>query len=171
MDLSSNQLLGGIPGSFGDWQMMIYLNLSSNLLGGSIPDSFGKLLSIEVLDFSSNALSGSVPKSLANLTYLANFNLSFNRLNRQIPEGGVFSSITLKSLMGNNALCGLPREGIAPCQNRKHSRSKQLLLRVIIPEVVTLLVLSACLCMLVRRKMNKQGKMRASFDTDLLYSS
>uniref|UniRef100_A0ACD5W298 Uncharacterized protein n=1 Tax=Avena sativa TaxID=4498 RepID=A0ACD5W298_AVESA len=168
MDLSSNQLSGGIPGSFGDLQMMIYLNLSSNLLQGSIPDSLGKLLSIEELDFSSNALSGAIPESLANLTYLTNLNLSFNGLGGQIPEGGVFSNITLKSLMGNGALCGLPREGIAPCQKIKHSRSKQILLKVILPAVVTLFILSACLYMLVGRKMNKQGNMVASSETDLL---
>jgi hypothetical protein len=169
MDLSSNQLSGGIPASFGDLQMITYLNLYSNLFEGSIPDSLGKLLNIEDLDLSSNALSGVIPKSLANLTYLDNLNLSFNKLDGQIPEGGVFSNITLKSLMGNSALCGLPREGIAPCQNRKHSRS-QLLLKVILPAVVTLLILAACLYMLVRRKMNKQGKMSASAssDTDVL---
>ncbi|VAH78768.1 unnamed protein product [Triticum turgidum subsp. durum] len=167
MDLSSNQLSGDIPTSFGALQMMINLNLSRNLLEGSIPDSIGKLLSIEELDFSSNALSGVIPTSLANLTYLANLNLSFNRLDGQIPGGGVFSNITLESLMGNSALCGLPRKGIAPCQNNTHSRSKQLLLKVIVPAVVTLSILSACMYMLVRRKMNKQGKMSLPSNTDL----
>ncbi|KQK09298.1 putative receptor-like protein kinase At3g47110 [Brachypodium distachyon] len=168
MDLSNNQLSGDIPASFGELQMMIYLNLSSNLLEGSVPDSVGKLLSIEELDFSSNALSGAIPKSLANLTYLTNLNLSFNRLDGKIPEGGVFSNITLKSLMGNRALCGLPREGIARCQNNMHSTSKQLLLKVILPAVVTLFILSACLCMLVRKKMNKHEKMPLPTDTDLV---
>ncbi|KAI4965177.1 hypothetical protein ZWY2020_055278 [Hordeum vulgare] len=145
MDLSSNQLSGDIPASFGELQMMIDLNLSRNLLEGSIPDSLGKLLSIEELDFSSNVLSGAIPNSLANLTYLANLNLSFNRLDGQIPKGGVFSNITLESLMGNT-----------PCQNNTHSRSKQLLLKVILPAVVTLFILSAC-----------QGKMSLPSNTDL----
>uniref|UniRef100_A0A0D3EST7 non-specific serine/threonine protein kinase n=1 Tax=Oryza barthii TaxID=65489 RepID=A0A0D3EST7_9ORYZ len=168
MDLSRNQLSGDIPFSFGELQMMIYMNLSNNLLQGSIPDSVGKLLSIEELDLSSNVLSGVIPKSLANLTYLANLNLSFNRLEGQIPEGGAFSNITVKSLMGNKALCGLPSQGIESCQSKTHSRSIQRLLKFILPAVVAFFILAFCLCMLVRRKMNKQGKMPLSSDADLL---
>ncbi|KAF2951778.1 hypothetical protein DAI22_01g288800 [Oryza sativa Japonica Group] len=168
MDLSRNQLSGDIPFSFGELQMMIYMNLSSNLLQGSIPDSVGKLLSIEELDLSSNVLSGVIPKSLANLTYLANLNLSFNRLEGQIPEGGVFSNITVKSLMGNKALCGLPSQGIESCQSKTHSRSIQRLLKFILPAVVAFFILAFCLCMLVRRKMNKPGKMPLPSDADLL---
>jgi hypothetical protein len=138
--------------------MMIYLNLSRNLFQGSIPDSLGKLLNIEELDLSNNVLSGVIPKALANLSYLANLNLSFNRLDGQIPEGGVFSSITLESLMGNNALCGLPTLGIAPCQSKtNHSRSKQQLLKVLLPAVLAFFISVSCLCMLVRIKINRKG--------------
>lgn len=148
--------------------MLIYMNLSSNLLQGSIPDSVGKLLSIEELYLSANVPSRVIPTSLANLTYLANLNLSFNRLEGQIPEGGVFSNITVKSLMGNKALCGLPNQGIESCQSKTHSSSIQRLLKFILPAVVAFFILAFCLCMLVRRKMNKQGKMPLPSDADLL---
>jgi len=169
MDLSRNKLSGGIPISIGELHMMIYLNLSSNLFQGSIPGSFGKLVSIEELDLSSNVLSGAIPKSLTNLTYLANLNLSFNRLDGQVPEGGVFSNITLESLMGNNGLCGLPRLEIAPCQNNTdHSWSKLEVLKVILPAVLAIFVLALCLYMLVRVKVNIGRKMTVPSGTDLL---
>lgn len=168
MDLSSNQLSGDIPTSFGDLDMMIYLNLSNKFFQGSIPDSLGKLFSITQFDLSSNELSGAIPKSLVNLTYLANLNLSFNRLDGQIPEGGVFTSITVTSLMGNNALCGLPRLAIAPCQNKtNHSRSKQLLLIALLPAVIAIFILASCLYLLVRRKVNKKENMSTSLDIAL----
>ncbi|OEL35453.1 putative LRR receptor-like serine/threonine-protein kinase [Dichanthelium oligosanthes] len=160
MDLSGNQLSGDIPVSFGALNMMISLNLSSNLLQGSIPDSLGNLLNIQDLDLSSNVLSGAIPKSLATLTYLANLNLSYNKLNGQIPEGGVFSNITIKSLMGNNELCGLPNIGIAPCQNNtNHSRSKQLLLKVLLPAAVAIFISASFLYRLVSKSKNKKGNM------------
>ncbi|KAL6840482.1 hypothetical protein ACP4OV_030292 [Aristida adscensionis] len=168
MDLSGNQLSGDIPISFGELHMMINLNLSSNSFQGPIPDTFGKLLSIENLNLSSNVLSGSIPESLGNLIYLANLNLSFNRLDGQIPKGGVFLNITLKSLMGNKGLCGLPRQGIAPCQNNSHSLSKQLLLTIILPVVVAIFIFATCLYMLVSRKIRKKRKMSQPLDTDLL---
>ncbi|RCV26888.1 hypothetical protein SETIT_5G281400v2 [Setaria italica] len=168
MDLSSNQLSGEIPTSIGNLQMMINLNLSSNLFQGSLPDSIGNLLSIEELDLSSNMLSGSIPETMTNLSHLANLNLSFNSLDGQIPERGVFSNITLLSLMGNEALCGLPRLGIAPCQNNHdQSRLKPKLLKVILPAVLGFFVLAACLYMLVRVKVNIGRKMTVPSDTDL----
>jgi hypothetical protein len=168
MDLSGNKLSGDIPVSLGELRMMIYLNLSRNLFQGSIPGSFGNMLNIEELDLSSNALSGAIPKSLTNLTYLANLNLSFNRLDGQIPEGGVFSNITLKSLMGNNALCGLPRLGIAQCQNTSNqSQPKYLLIKVLLPSLLGFFALAVFLYMLVRMKVNNQRKMLVPSDTDL----
>ena len=110
-------------------------NLSRDLFHGRIPGSFGNILNIEELDLSSNALFVAIPKSLTNLTYLANLNLSFNRLDGHI-QGGLFSNIILKSLMGNsqkkslignNALHGLPRLGIAQCQNTSNQSDQKVL--------------------------------------------
>jgi hypothetical protein len=146
--------------------MMIYLNLSSNSFEGSIPNSLGKLLNVEELDLSSNVVSGSIPTSLANLTYLANLNLSFNRLDGQIPEGGIFSNITLRSLVGNNTLCGLPRLGITPCQNNtNHSRSKKLLLIVLLPATAVVFISASCLYLLVRREINKKVNLSQPLDS------
>ncbi|KAJ1284909.1 hypothetical protein BS78_03G241500 [Paspalum vaginatum] len=167
--LAMNGLTGKIPVELSNHTGLLGLDLSENNLEGSIPDSFGNLLSIEELDLSSNLLSGAIPKSLTNLTYLANLNLSFNRLGGQIPEGGVFLNITLKSLMGNNALCGLPRLGIAQCPNTsKQSRPKQLLIKVLLPAVLAFFILAVFLyMMLARMKVNKRRKMPVPSDTDM----
>ena len=108
IDIPNNAFTGRLPTnfnckpiSFGELCMMIYLNLSRDLFHGWIPGSFGNILNIEELDLSSNALFVAIPKSLTNLTYLANLNLSFNRLDGHM-QGGLFSNIILKSLMGNS---------------------------------------------------------------------
>ncbi|KAL7611155.1 hypothetical protein Lser_V15G12828 [Lactuca serriola] len=58
MDLSSNQLVGGIPVELTALSMLMGLNLSNNHLTGFIPDSIGNMTSLESLDFSKNELTG-----------------------------------------------------------------------------------------------------------------
>jgi len=116
MDLSNNQLVGHLPYSFAKLQMLTYLDISNNSLEGPILDSFRSLTTLETLDLSWNNLSGTIPNYLVNFTYLSNLNLSFNNLEGQVPNGGVFSNLTLKSLMGNVRLCGGPAHlEFSPC--------------------------------------------------------
>uniref|UniRef100_A0A0E0MTE9 non-specific serine/threonine protein kinase n=1 Tax=Oryza rufipogon TaxID=4529 RepID=A0A0E0MTE9_ORYRU len=152
IDLSSNSLLGSIPESFGQIRMLTYLNLSHNSIGDSIPYSFQELANLATLDLSSNNLSGTIPKFLANFTYLTALNLSFNRLEGQIPDGGVFSNITLQSLIGNAALCGAPRLGFSPCLQKSHSNSRHFL-RFLLPVVtVAFGCMVICIFLMIRRK-------------------
>uniref|UniRef100_A0A0E0FIX9 non-specific serine/threonine protein kinase n=1 Tax=Oryza nivara TaxID=4536 RepID=A0A0E0FIX9_ORYNI len=152
IDLSSNSLLGSIPESFGQIRMLTYLNLSHNSFGDSIPYSFQELANLATLDLSSNNLSGTIPKFLANFTYLTALNLSFNRLEGQIPDGGVFSNITLQSLIGNAALCGAPRLGFSPCLQKSHSNSGHFL-RFLLPVVtVAFGCMVICIFLMIRRK-------------------
>ncbi|CAM0958870.1 unnamed protein product [Alopecurus aequalis] len=127
MDLSSNFLVGSIPKSIGELKMLTYLNLSHNSFGGPIGDPLQKLNNLASLDLSFNNISGTIPMFLENFTVLIILNLSFNMLEGQIPEGGVFSNLSLQSLIGNAGLCGAPRLGFSPCVNKSHSSNRHLL--------------------------------------------
>ncbi|GJN29540.1 hypothetical protein PR202_gb17769 [Eleusine coracana subsp. coracana] len=139
--------------------MLTYLNLSHNSFQDQIPNSFGKLTSLETLDLSYNRLSGSIPMYLANFTYLTNLNLSFNKLEGSVPEGGVFTNISLQSLLGNDALCGAPRLGLSPCTIKSHSNNGRIL-KFVLPSVIAaaLGAIALCLYVTIRRKTIKQGE-------------
>ncbi|CAL4961952.1 unnamed protein product [Urochloa decumbens] len=160
MDLSSNQFLGNIPASLGAVSTLTYLNLSKNNLQDKVPDAIGKLSGIKKLDLSYNDLSGTIPKSFANLSDRTSLNLSFNRLYGQIPEGGVFSNITLQSLEGNTALCGLPRLGFPHCPNDEFNHRHRFgLLKIVIPtSVAAAIAVGVCLFILIRTRVNKRPK-------------
>ncbi|XP_037451627.1 probable LRR receptor-like serine/threonine-protein kinase At3g47570 [Triticum dicoccoides] len=154
IDLSSNLFVGRLPSSFGQLVMLSYLNLSQNSFDDSIPDSFHHLTNLATLDLSYNNLSGGIPNYLANFTYLTDLNLSFNELQGQIPNGGVFSSLSLQSLIGNKGLCGAPRIGFSPCLDK--STHSQHFLRFILPAgIVAVGALAACVYLLDKRKKKK----------------
>nr|BBF90169.1 putative receptor kinase TRKc [Oryza rufipogon] len=157
LDTSDNLLVGQLPNSFGYHQMLAYLNLSHNSFTDSIPNSISHLTSLEVLDLSYNNLSGTIPKYLANFTYLTTLNLSSNKLKGEIPNGGVFSNITLISLMGNAALCGLPRLGFLPCLDKSHSTNGSHYLKFILPAItIAVGALALCLYQMTRKKIKRK---------------
>lgn len=101
LELSSNFLVGGIPGSLGNCSGLQSLVLYSNLLEEVIPIELGRLSMLEVLDVSRNSLSGSIPPQLGNcseLSILVLSNLWDPLPNAVNPEGnislGQFASAT-----------------------------------------------------------------------------
>ncbi|XP_061376210.1 receptor-like protein EIX1 [Gastrolobium bilobum] len=107
VDLSDNNLSGGIPREITNLDGLIYLNLSKNQLIGQIPPSIGNMRSLESIDFSRNQLSGEIPSTISNLSFLSKLDLSYNHLWGGIPTGTQLQSFEASSFVGNN-LCGPP---------------------------------------------------------------
>jgi hypothetical protein len=155
MDLSNNQLVGCLPDSFAKLQMLTYLDFSHNSLDHSIPDSFRSPTNLETLDLSSNNLSGTIPNYLSNFSCLSSLNLSFNNLEGHVPNGGVFSNLTFKSLMGNVRLCGGPPHlGFSPCADKSYypTFGFRLLFFATRAFAIACLAITVCLCLSRRKK-------------------
>ncbi|KAK1274973.1 LRR receptor-like serine/threonine-protein kinase EFR [Acorus gramineus] len=161
MDLSSNRLSGPLPSTLGNLQMLVNLNLFNNTFSGPIPDSFSPLISLNSLDLSSNSLSGEIPKSLTELQDLSFLNLSFNRLEGVVPNNGTFTNLTLRSLMGNLALCGgAMKLGLPPCANSSGTKSRKILLKYILPAIIvcmTVLVIVLMVHMFLKKRKPAPG--------------
>jgi Leucine-rich repeat (LRR) protein len=165
MDISDNQFVGYLPNSFSNVLMLTYLNFSHNSLEGSILDSLRSLTNLETLDLSWNNLTGIIPNYLTNFTDLSTLNLSFNNLEGQVPNGGVFSNLTLKSLMGNVRLCGgAPQLGFSPCPEKYKPTFCGHFLKFILPALaISFCAITICLYLL-RRKRIKKPDVKASTD-------
>ncbi|KAJ1276029.1 hypothetical protein BS78_05G182700 [Paspalum vaginatum] len=162
IDLSSNFLYGGIPESIGQLRMLTNLNLSHNSIENSIPDSFQELTSLEALDLSSNNLSSTIPMFFANFTFLITLNLSFNELEGKIPEGGVFSNITIQSLIGNAGLCDAPRLGFSACHHKSPSSIRHSLKFLLPAAIVALGSILLCVYLMIRRNLKNKGEAQNS---------
>jgi hypothetical protein len=107
------------------------------------------------LDLSSNNLSGTIPNYLSNFSYLSSLNLSFNNLEGHVPNGGVFSNLTFKSLMGNVRLCGGPPHlGFSPCADKSYypTFGFRLLFFATRAFAIACLAITVCLCLSRRKK-------------------
>ncbi|KAM3206166.1 hypothetical protein ACQJBY_061688 [Aegilops geniculata] len=120
IDLSFNQLTGGIPEEIAALDALINLNLSWNRLSGKIPNKLGALQALESLDLSRNMLSGGIPSSLSDLTYLSYLDLSDNNLTGRIPSGRQLDTLYTQQpsmYSGNSDLCGPPLPYSCPGKN------------------------------------------------------
>ncbi|KEH15552.1 LRR receptor-like kinase family protein, partial [Medicago truncatula] len=155
LDLSRNHISSNIPETISSLKTLQNLSLADNKLYGSIPTSLDEMVSLISLDLSQNMLTGVIPKSLESLLYLQNINFSYNRLQGEIPYGGAFQNLTAHSFMHNLALCGNPRLQVPPCgkQDQKMSMTKKIILKFILPIVVSAILVVACIiCFKLRRK-------------------
>ncbi|KEH19857.1 LRR receptor-like kinase family protein [Medicago truncatula] len=166
LDLSRNQISSNIPTTISSLQNLQNLSLAHNKLNGSIPASLNGMLSLISLDLSQNMLTGVIPKSLESLLYLQNINFSYNRLQGEIPNGGHFKNFTAQSFMHNEALCGDPHLQVPTCgkQVKKWSMEKKLILKCILPIVVSSILVVACIILL---KHNKRKKNKTSLERGL----
>lgn len=106
LDVSHNELSGGIPSDIGKFSSLQLLNISKNSLVGEIPKTIGKLKALDILDLSENQLNGSIPSEIGGATSLKDLILSRNSLAGNIPSSiGACSSLT-SLILSTNSLSG-----------------------------------------------------------------
>ncbi|XP_057510623.1 probable LRR receptor-like serine/threonine-protein kinase At1g12460 isoform X2 [Actinidia eriantha] len=86
IDLSFNNLSGGLPSRVCDIPGLVYLSLRSNVLTGNVQEQVSGCQSLELLDFGTNLFSGLAPFELLGRTNLTYFNISGNRFEGEIPD-------------------------------------------------------------------------------------
>ena len=87
LDLSNNELAGGIPHWLEHLTNLKSINLSSNLFSGAnFAQWLDELAFLEELYLGSNQLSGSIPPELGQLTSLGSLGLSENQFSGSIPD-------------------------------------------------------------------------------------
>ncbi|XP_062206816.1 receptor-like protein kinase HSL1 [Phragmites australis] len=103
LDLSGNQISGGIPRSVAKLRQLTQMNMSRNRLTGEIPAELGAMPVLSVLDLSSNKLSGDIPPALVKPN-LNSLNLSSNQLSGEVPAGLAIAAYD-RSFLDNPSLC------------------------------------------------------------------
>ncbi|KAK2635039.1 hypothetical protein Ddye_029831 [Dipteronia dyeriana] len=88
------------------------IDLSWNNLTGGIPDEVSSLSALHILNLSHNYLAGPIPPSLSSLTSLTRLNLSYNNLAGRIPPLPKFVDPSI--FEGNPSLCGAPLPNKCP---------------------------------------------------------
>ncbi|MED6143869.1 hypothetical protein PIB30_009945 [Stylosanthes scabra] len=86
LDMSSNNLSGGLTDCWTNWKSLLHINLGNNDLSGKIPPSMGLLENLKSLHLHENNLSGDIPLSLKNCHSLLILNVRENRLSGSIPN-------------------------------------------------------------------------------------
>ncbi|XP_042978586.1 receptor-like protein 45 isoform X3 [Carya illinoinensis] len=126
LDLSCNNLTGGIPPVIDQMSSLHALNLSHNQLTGKIPITFSKLALLESLDLSHNSLSGEIPSSLIDLSFLSVFNVAHNNLSGKLPDmKAQFATFEKSSFEGNLFLCGRPLDKSCSKVNKSYPTPTQ----------------------------------------------
>ena len=117
LDLSDNNLTGGIPEEIGDLTFLHSLNLMGNTFTGGIPATIGNLTKLETLELSYSNLSGEIPSEIGKCSNLTIIQLNDNRLSGTIPnEIGKLTQLKWLHLYNNNLSGDLPTQ-IGDCVN------------------------------------------------------
>lgn len=103
LDLSHNQLTGGIPDNLQTLKSLTVLQFNGNSLAGRIPPWLGELPSLELLYLDHNKFFGTIPESLSNLANLKYLALENNFLTGPIPQSFVkLGNLIQLHLLSNN---------------------------------------------------------------------
>jgi len=85
IDLSGNNLVGGLPQTIRNLSSLRTLRLSSNSLVGTLPGALVDLGDLEVLAVAHNGFSGEIPPAVGTLPFLSTLDLEDNDFTGPIP--------------------------------------------------------------------------------------
>lgn len=158
LNLGHNSLSGPIPMSIGNCLSMEELYLENNFFEGTIPLSLRLMRGLRVLNISSCRLTGQIPEFLQSLN-LTSISVSFNGLEGALPTKGVFSSVVMADVVGNEKLCGgLPQFKLPKCEF-ENPRMRRLSRYVkVILYTLSVLVAITCIIVLVYLLRHRRGK-------------
>uniref|UniRef100_A0ACD5WJ06 Uncharacterized protein n=1 Tax=Avena sativa TaxID=4498 RepID=A0ACD5WJ06_AVESA len=138
LNISSNQLTGGIPPSLANLTKLQSLVLGKNLLSGGIPPALGSISGLRVLELHSNPLGGAIPASLGNLLSLERINVSIAQLESAIPsELSRCTNLTVVGLAVNKLSGELPVSWAKLTNVQEFNVSKNVLTGEILPDYFT----------------------------------
>ncbi|XP_015087079.1 receptor-like protein 9DC1 [Solanum pennellii] len=107
LDLSFNNVSGGIPNSLGNtFKALKILRLSMCSLAGPFPEFIGQLSQITQLDLSHNNLDGKIPDVFYNLQMLTSLSLDNNNFTGPFPPSLVNLTNLQVLRLRNNSLSG-----------------------------------------------------------------
>ncbi|XVF21248.1 hypothetical protein REPUB_Repub12eG0073800 [Reevesia pubescens] len=107
LDLSSNNLYGGIPSNISKiLKYVTSLDLSSNNFSGEIPKDLANCSFLNILKLDHNSLTGQIPAELGLLSRMKTFSVASNLLTGQIPN--FTFPLSADSVANNPGLCGKP---------------------------------------------------------------
>ena len=111
LNLSNQNLIGGLPKEIGNLTELKYLYLNDNRFTGSLPKEIGNLTKLKYLHLHDNRFTGSLPKEIGNLTKLKHLHLHDNRFTGSLPsELGNLVELDSLWLYDNRFTGGLPKE-------------------------------------------------------------
>ncbi|KAJ6996726.1 hypothetical protein NC653_013350 [Populus alba x Populus x berolinensis] len=117
LDLSSNNLSGSVPSSFGSCTSLESFDISTNNFTGSIPATLSNCSQLTALHLSYNYLTGTIPSSLGTLNKLRDLNLWFNQLHGEIPLELMNIKALETLILDFNELTGVIPSSISNCTN------------------------------------------------------
>ncbi len=111
ISLNSNNLVGPLPASIGNFSSLQSLMLYGNQLTGAIPAELGSLTSLQDISLNYNQLTGAIPAALGSLTSLLYLDLRGNQLTGAIPAAlGSLTSLWYLGLNNNQLSGAIPAE-------------------------------------------------------------
>ena len=113
--LTSNNLMGTIPGELGNLSRLGILTVTGNYLSGTVPEELGNLSRLYFLSVAYNALTGELPMSLVKLKGLDVFRFEVNN-GLCAPSAPAFQNWLRGIATVRGRTCGSPEEPLTDRQ-------------------------------------------------------